>query len=99
MIKSLMTAVFGTRFDRERKRLQPVVDQIHAAEEQLKALSEAELKAQTQKFRDRLAERTGAREGRAGGGSGRQARLRRPGRARRGWSGASTSWRPSTSAS
>ena len=26
MIKSLMTAVFGTRFDRERKRLQPVVD-------------------------------------------------------------------------
>ena len=60
MIKSLMTAVFGTRFDRERKRIQPVVDQIHAAEERLKALSESELKAQTQKFRDRLAERTGA---------------------------------------
>ena len=38
MIKSLMTAVFGTRFDRERKKLQPVVDQIHAAEKQLEAL-------------------------------------------------------------
>ncbi|MGH7579338.1 MAG: hypothetical protein ACREM9_04145, partial [Gemmatimonadales bacterium] len=60
MIKSLMTAVFGTRFDRERKRLQPVVDQIHTAEERLKTLSEAELKAQTQKFRDWLTERTGA---------------------------------------
>jgi preprotein translocase subunit SecA len=43
MIKSLMTAVFGTRFDRERKKLQPVVDQIHAAEEHLEALSESEL--------------------------------------------------------
>jgi preprotein translocase subunit SecA len=43
MIKSMMTAVFGTRFDRERKRLQPVVDRIHAAEEGLKDLSETEL--------------------------------------------------------
>ncbi len=60
MIKSMMTAVFGTRFDRERKRLQPVVDRIHAAEEGLKGLSESELKAQTQKFRDRIAELTGA---------------------------------------
>jgi preprotein translocase subunit SecA len=60
MIKSMMTAVFGTRFDRERKRLQPVVDRIHAAEEGLKGFSETELKAQTQKFRDRLAELTGA---------------------------------------
>jgi preprotein translocase subunit SecA len=60
MIKSMMTAVFGTRFDRERKRLQPVVDRIHAAEERLKDLSETELKAQTSQFRDRLAESTGA---------------------------------------
>ena len=29
MMKTLMTAVFGTRFDRERKRIQPIVDQIH----------------------------------------------------------------------
>ena len=26
MIKNLMTAVFGSRFDRERKRIQPVVE-------------------------------------------------------------------------
>src|SRR3954468_12779309 len=59
MIKPLMTAVFGSRFDRERKRIQPIVDQIHAQEERLKDLSEADLKAQTPRFRERLAERTG----------------------------------------
>jgi preprotein translocase subunit SecA len=40
MIKTLMTAVFGTRFNRERKRIQPIVDQIHSHEERLKDLSE-----------------------------------------------------------
>jgi preprotein translocase subunit SecA len=59
MIKSLMTAVLGTRHERERKRLQPFVDRIHAEEEKLKPLSEAELKDQTRKFRERLGERTG----------------------------------------
>jgi preprotein translocase subunit SecA len=60
MIKTLMTSVFGTRFERERKRLQPILDQILRAEEGLKDLSEAELKAQTDQFRERLIARTGA---------------------------------------
>jgi preprotein translocase subunit SecA len=60
MIKTLMTSVFGTRFERERKRLQPILDQILRAEEGLKDLSEAELKAQTDRFRERLIARTGA---------------------------------------
>jgi len=60
MIKNLMTAVFGTRFDRERRRIQPVLDAIHAEEERLGTLSEDELKAQTAKFRARLAEQTSA---------------------------------------
>jgi preprotein translocase subunit SecA len=59
-IKQMMTAVFGTRFERERKRLQPIVDQIKGHEARLAELSEAELKGQTQRFRDRIAERTGA---------------------------------------
>src|SRR3954463_8009155 len=57
MIKPLMTAIFGTRFDRERKKIQPVVDQIHECEKQLRDLSESDLKAQTTRFRERLAER------------------------------------------
>src|SRR4051812_43049734 len=59
MIKTLMTSVFGTRFDRERKRIQPIVDQIHVHEERLKSLSADDLQAQTPRFRERLAERTG----------------------------------------
>jgi len=38
MIKNLMTAVFGSRFDRERKRIQPVVDAVHEHEVRLKDL-------------------------------------------------------------
>jgi len=60
MIKTLMTAVFGTRFDRERKQLQPTLHAIHRHEEGLKHLSESELKGQTAKFRAVLAERTGS---------------------------------------
>jgi preprotein translocase subunit SecA len=60
MIKNLMTAVFGSRFDRERRRIQPTVEAIHAHEERLKDLSEEQLKGQTALFRQRLAERTGA---------------------------------------
>ncbi len=60
MIKNLMTAVFGTRFDRERRRIQPTIDAIHAEEARLTDLSADELKAQTLLFRERLAERTGA---------------------------------------
>jgi preprotein translocase subunit SecA len=60
MIKTLMTAVFGTRFDRERERIQPTVEAIHANEERLKDLSEDDLKAHTVRILERLAERTGA---------------------------------------
>jgi preprotein translocase subunit SecA len=68
MIKPLMTAIFGTRFDRERKKIQPIVDQIHECEKQLKDLSESDLKAQTTRT-----------EGRARAGPRSQARLRRSG--------------------
>ncbi len=59
-LKQMMTAVFGTRFDRERKRLEPIVGQIKAHEARLAGLTEAELKAQTARSRERIAERTGA---------------------------------------
>jgi preprotein translocase subunit SecA len=59
MIKTLMTAVLGTRYERDAKRLRPVLAQIQAHEERLKRLSEAELQAQTPKFREQIAARTG----------------------------------------
>jgi preprotein translocase subunit SecA len=60
MANRWFTKLFGTRFDRELKRVQPTVDAIKTHEARLKDLSESELKAQTVKFRAAIAERTGA---------------------------------------
>ncbi|HEX5634339.1 MAG TPA: DEAD/DEAH box helicase, partial [Gemmatimonadales bacterium] len=60
MIKKLITSVFGTRFEREVRRIKPILDAIHAAEARLKDLPEEELKGQTARFRGIIAERTGA---------------------------------------
>ncbi len=51
---SLITKIFGTRSQREIKKIQPTVDKILSLEEQYKALSEEELKAKTQQFKGRL---------------------------------------------
>src|SRR5437016_1272001 len=59
MLKTLVTKVVGTRFRREMKRIRPIVDAIHAHEERLKGLSDAEVRAQTEKFRRIIGERTG----------------------------------------
>jgi len=59
MDKSWFTKIVGTRFQREMKRIRPIVDAIHRHEEHLKTLSDAELQAQTPKLRGLVAERTG----------------------------------------
>jgi len=60
MVKSWFTKIVGTRFQREMKRIRPIVDAIHRHEERLKTLSDGELQAQTPKLRGLVAERTGA---------------------------------------
>ncbi|MHB0948290.1 MAG: preprotein translocase subunit SecA [Gemmatimonadaceae bacterium] len=65
MLKRLVTAVMGTRHERERKKIQPIVDAINAEYERLRGVSEEELRGQTAKFRRILAERTGDLEARA----------------------------------
>ena len=52
----LITKIFGTRSERELKRIQPLVKQILALEDEYKALSEAELKGKTAQFKERLAQ-------------------------------------------
>ncbi len=59
MVKSWFTKIVGTRFQREMKRIRPIVDAIHRHEERLKTLSDTELQAQTPKLRGLVAERTG----------------------------------------
>jgi preprotein translocase subunit SecA len=60
MLKSLLTKVFGTRFSREVRRIQPIVDAIKRHEAVLKDYSEEQLKGETARFRARIVELTGS---------------------------------------
>ena len=51
----LFDKMFGTRSEREIKKFSKQVDAVMALEEQYKQLSEEQLKAKTQEFKDRLA--------------------------------------------
>ena len=54
MLQNIARKIFGTKNDRELKKLKPVVDKINALEGKMQALSESELKNQTQLFKERL---------------------------------------------
>ena len=54
MISSFLTKVFGSKNERELKKLQPIIEQINALETDLKALSDDQLKGHTAKFKERL---------------------------------------------
>ena len=45
MLKGMLTNVFGTRHERERKRVQPIVNEINEEYERLQSVSEEELEA------------------------------------------------------
>ena len=46
--------MFGTKHDREMKKIQPTVDRINALESQMAALTDDQLKAKTPEFQERL---------------------------------------------
>jgi len=52
---NLIKTIFGTKNDRDLKRLQPLVDRINEFEKSYQALSEDQLKAKTQEFKSRVA--------------------------------------------
>jgi preprotein translocase subunit SecA len=54
MFESLLKSVFGSKHDRDIKRVTPLVDEINRHFEDLAALSEDELRAKTAEFRERL---------------------------------------------
>lgn len=51
---NLIKKIFGTRNDRELKKIQPLVDQINALEAGVKLLSDEKLQAKTPEFRERI---------------------------------------------
>ena len=59
-LPALVTKILGSRFTRELKHLRPIIDAIHRHEEELKGLTEEQLRHQTVRFRERIAERVGA---------------------------------------
>ena len=58
MLKNLIESLFGTRHEREARKLAPLVAEINAIAERLASLSEEELQAQTEKLRAIVRERT-----------------------------------------
>ena len=52
----LIAKLFGTRSQRELKKIMPTVDKILSLEEEYRALSEEELRGKTAQFRERLAQ-------------------------------------------
>ncbi|MEJ5368728.1 MAG: preprotein translocase subunit SecA [Bryobacteraceae bacterium] len=55
MIDTLLAKIFGTKHEREVKKLRPVVEAINSREPSLQKLSDVELAAKTSEFKQRLA--------------------------------------------
>lgn len=58
MVTNLITKVFGSKHDRDLKRIQPLVDEINRRFAALKDLSDDELRAKTVQFKEHIAEAT-----------------------------------------
>jgi preprotein translocase subunit SecA len=54
MVQKILAKVFGTSHEREMKKIQPVVEKINALEAGLQTLSDEQLKAKTDEFKNRL---------------------------------------------
>ena len=54
MVSNLLTKVFGSKNERELKKIEPVVEKTNAFEPRIQTMSDEDLKAQTQRFKDRL---------------------------------------------
>ena len=57
MFNKVVAAVFGTSNEREIKRILPLVEQINSLEPAMKQLTDEQLRAKTEEFRQRIRER------------------------------------------
>jgi len=57
LINTVIAKVFGTKNERELKRLMPQVEAINALEPEMRKLSDEQLRAKTEEFRQRIQER------------------------------------------
>ena len=54
MVTNLLTKVFGSKNERELKKIKPIVEKINTFEPQMQSMSDEALKAQTPLFKERL---------------------------------------------
>ncbi len=54
MITNILTKIFGTKHERDMKKLRPLIDQINSLEAGLQALSDSQLQAKTPEFKQRI---------------------------------------------
>jgi len=57
---SFISKLFGTKSDKDVKKLLPIVDLVHTAEKKLTSLSNDELRAKTQEFKDIISKKISA---------------------------------------
>lgn len=55
MVQRLLTSLFGSKHERDMKKLRPLIEKINSHEPAMKALSDAQLQAKTPEFKERLA--------------------------------------------
>ncbi|HET9326498.1 MAG TPA: preprotein translocase subunit SecA [Candidatus Eisenbacteria bacterium] len=56
MLETLMKSVFGSKHERDRRRVQPIVEEINRVYDSFQGLTDDQLRAKTTEFRGRLAE-------------------------------------------
>jgi len=54
MITNLLTKIFGSKNERELKRMQPLIHQINELEPDMQSMSDEQLKAKTPVFKERI---------------------------------------------
>ncbi len=54
MITNFLTKIFGSKNERELKKIQPIVEKVNVLEPQIQAMSDEKLKAQTELLKERL---------------------------------------------
>ena len=58
MVTNLITKIFGSKHERDIKKILPIVEEINQFYEEYKNLSDEELKGKTEEFKQRIKERT-----------------------------------------
>ena len=58
MINSILTSLFGSKHDKDAQKLQPIADEVNVHFEALNDLTDAQIQAKTQEFRDIIKDRT-----------------------------------------